>query len=242
MRGLARLRGAARRLLQPRTVVPRLVVPDRLNRNSARVNALMAPQDAGVALLERMRERIGIASYAGVRVLDFGCGVRFSQAILNTGLDIGRYTGVDNSRDVIEFLTAHVQDPRFSYHFLDAHHALYNPAGSPLSAATRLPVDDASLDIACLFSVITHQHPEASRAIFALLRRYLRADGHLFFTCFLDDAVDTFEDRSPEGNGGYCVYNPAFLGDLVAACGWRLGSTAPPDGPLIASSFVYQPL
>jgi hypothetical protein len=93
-----------------------------------------------------------------------------------------------------------------------------------------------------MFSVITHQYPEDSRAIFRLLRRHVDPGGRLFFTCFLDDAVATFEDRSPDRNGGFCVYNPACLGELVAGAGWQLVSSAPPDGPIIAHAFVYRPI
>jgi SAM-dependent methyltransferase len=218
-----------------------LVVPAHLNRNSATVTALMPPEQAGLRLLDRMRRDIGLESYAHVRVLDFGCGVRFSQTILNIGVAIGHYAGVDNSRDVIDFLSANVRDPRLSYHFLDARHALYNPGGQPLTGTTALPFAAASFDVASMFSVITHQAPDDARAIFTMLRSYLRPDGHLYFTCFLDDAVETFEDRSPDRNGGCCVYHPAFLADIVASCRWQLVSSAPPDGPLIASAFVCRP-
>ena len=220
---------------------PSLVVPDRLNRNSARVTALMPPEQAGLRLLERMRQQIGIESYADLRVLDFGCGVRFSQTIVNAGFELGHYAGVDNCRDVIDFLSAHARDLRLSYHFLDAHHPLYHPTGQALSETARLDVDDASFDVACMFSVITHQSPADSRSIFALLRRYVRPDGHLFFTAFVDDAVETFEDRSPERNCGVCVYRPAFLRRLVVDCGWRFVSSAPSEGALVQPSFVFRP-
>jgi len=235
------VRSAAKRLARSDRRAA-LVVPPRFNRNSATVSALMPPEQAGLRLLERMRQQLGVDGYANRRVLDFGCGARFSQAIVNAGFTIGQYVGIDNCRQLVDFLDANVRDPRLSYHFLDAHHPLYNPAGVPLSAATRLPLADAAFDIACMFSVITHQYPEDSRAIFTLLRRHVAPGGHLFFTCFLDDTVATFEDRSPDRNGGYCVYNPAFLADLVAGCGWRFVTSAPPDGPLIAHAFVYRPI
>ena len=237
----SRLLAAAKRLARTGRR-PALVVPPRFNRNSATVSALMPAEQAGLWLLERMRQHLGIDGYANRRVLDFGCGVRFSQAIVNTGFAIGRYAGIDNCHELIDFLDAEVRDPRLSYHFLDARHALYNPAGAPLTEATRLPVADAAFDVACMFSVITHQYPEDSRAIFRLLRRHVDPGGRLFFTCFLDDAVATFEDRSPERNGGFCVYNPACLGELVAGAGWQLVSSAPPDGPIIAHAFVYRPI
>ena len=141
------VRSAAKRLARSDRRAA-LVVPPRFNRNSATLR-----------LLERMRQQLGVDGYANRRVLDFGCGARFSQAIVNAGFTIGQYVGIDNCRQLVDFLDANVRDPRLSYHFLDAHHPLYNPAGVPLSAATRLPLADAAFDVACMFSVITHQYP-----------------------------------------------------------------------------------
>jgi len=132
----------------------------------------------------------------------------------------------------------HVRDDRFSYIFLDGYHALYNPRGRALSLDTTLPLPAVSVDLVCMFSVITHQNPGESQCIFSMLRRCIRAEGHLFFACFLDECVADFEDRSPKRNGGRCFYNPEFPAALVERCGWRLGARAPGDGPLIGDSFV----
>jgi hypothetical protein len=93
-----------------------------------------------------------------------------------------------------------------------------------------------------MFSVLTHQAPDDARHILALLRRYVRPDGHLFFTCFLDEAIDSFEDRSPERNGGRCFYNPRFLRELLAGAGWQTIAAYPAEPPLIGDSFVCRPV
>jgi len=201
----------------------------------------MGPEESGRWLLERMRQQIGFESYRDTRLLDFGCGVRFSQAILNTPLEIGAYVGVDVYRPMIAFLRRRVRDDRFSYVFLDGYHPMYNRIGRVLSPDTTLPLAEGSFDLVCMFSVITHQNPNQSRCIFSMLRRYVRAEGHLFFTCFLDESIADFEDRSPRRNGGRCFYNPEFLTTLVEGCGWRLEARAPGDGPLIGDSFVGRP-
>jgi SAM-dependent methyltransferase len=218
-----------------------LVVPEKFNRNSAKVTALMPPEESGLWLLERMRQRIGFSSYADKKLLDFGCGVRFAQAILNRNLPFGRYVGVDNYEEMIDFLRKNVRDRRFSFHYLDAYHALYNKTGKWLAPDTELPIKERDFDVIAMFSVITHQTPADSHAIFTMLRRYVKADGHLFFTCFIDDAIATFEDRSPERNGGFCFYNSAFLTKLVESCGWLCLDRAPREGPIIGDSFVFRP-
>jgi SAM-dependent methyltransferase len=198
----------------------------------------MPAEESGAWLLERMRRQIGLETYADCRLLDFGCGVRFSQTFLNRRIPIGSYVGVDCFADMIDFLRSAVSDPRFSYHFLDARHPLYNPHGIPLSPDTTLPLSDRAFDVVSLFSVITHQDPADAELIFTMLHRYVAARGHLFFTCFLDEGIASFEDRSPERNGGRCVYNPDFLTRLIEGCGWRVVRSAPPEAPLIGHSFV----
>lgn len=218
-----------------------LVVPSKFNRNSSTVTSLMTPEQSGIWLLEWMRLQIGFDSYADKKVLDFGCGVRFSQAIINTGLPISRYFGVDVFRPMINFLQRNVRDRRFAYYCLDAHNPLYNPRGRALTPDTVLPIDEHDFDIVCMFSVITHLYPDDSRSIFSILRRHVGASGHLFFTCFLDEAISAFEDRSPGRDGGRCYYNPAYLTELVESCGWRQVCSAPSLGPLVGDSFVYRP-
>jgi SAM-dependent methyltransferase len=219
----------------------RLIVPEAFNRNSATVTALMPPEQSGAWLLERMREQIGFESYADVKLLDIGCGVRFSQAIIHSRLRIRRYFGVDCHRPLIEFLQQNARDPRLGYAFWDTQHPLFNPGGTRLSLAAELPTAERDFDIAAMFSVITHQDPEHSRCLFTILRRHVRAGGHLFFSCFLDPAIAEFEDRSPARNGGRCFYHPGYLRQLVESCGWQEVSSAGSAGPLIGDSFVYRP-
>src|SRR5262245_29458197 len=222
-------------------VTSMLLVPDHFNRNSITVTSLMPPEQSGRWLLERMRQQIGFETYADVKLLDFGCGVRFSQAIINETLPIGRYVGVDCFAPMIDFLRSHVRDQRFAYYLLDAFHPLYNGRGTVLSPGTPLPVSERDFDVVSMFSVITHQNPRDSECIFTILRRHVARNGHLFFTCFLDDSIASFEDRSPELDGGRCFYNPIFLTGLVEGCGWRKVTQAPAEPPLIGDSFVYRP-
>ncbi|WP_217574819.1 methyltransferase domain-containing protein [Mesorhizobium sp. GbtcB19] len=220
---------------------PDFIVPPKFNRNSHKISSLMPAEDSGAWLLERMRRQVGLRTLASSRLLDFGCGVRFTQAILNRKIPIGSYTGVDCFPPMIDFLRSGVRDRRFSFVFLDARHALYNPNGRPLTRETQLPLPLHAFDIVSLFSVITHQYPDDAASIFTMLRRHTAANGRLLFTCFLDDGIAEFEDRSPERNGGMCFYNPDFLARLVEGCGWRIVDRPPADPPLIAHSFICAP-
>ena len=103
------------------------------------------------------------------------------------------------------------------------------------------PLPEEGFDVVSMFSVMTHQYPDDARHILALLRRYVRPAGHLFVTCFLDAAVDAFEDRSPERNGGRCLYNPDFLAGLLRQAGWVPVARHAAEPPLIGDSFVARP-
>jgi SAM-dependent methyltransferase len=132
-----------------------------------------------------MCEHLGLEDLGGSEVLDFGCGVRFTQAFLNYGLPIKRYVGVDVHAGLIEFLQGHVRDPRFEYHHVNAHNEFYNPGGEVMGETTRLPIEGQVFDVICLFSVFTHLAPHDFRAMLELLRRFARPDGGLFFSLYV---------------------------------------------------------
>jgi SAM-dependent methyltransferase len=201
----------------------------------------MTPEQSGLWLLERLKQRLGTSTLARTSLLDFGCGVRFTQAIINGQIPIGSYTGVDCFADMIHYLRSAVSDPRFSYYVLDALNPMYNPAGQPLTPVASLPLPQRDFDVITMFSVITHQYPQDSESIFTILRRYVAPDGRLFFTCFLDPHLDTFEDRSEQRNAGRCFYGPSYLTSLVERCGWSVLSIAPAEPPLIGDSFLLRP-
>ncbi len=72
-----------------------LVVPERFNKNDAGVRALGSPAETGSRLLRYMCDRIGIAGLAESDILDFGCGCRFVNSIMNRSIGVRSYTGID---------------------------------------------------------------------------------------------------------------------------------------------------
>jgi SAM-dependent methyltransferase len=137
-----------------------------------------------VELLGRTLSRTDLA---GVDVLDVGCGTKIVKTLLDGALPVGRYVGIDAYRPVIDWLNAHVSDPRFEFHHFDARNDLYNPTGTSLADFAQLPVDDARFDLICLFSVFTHLDPVDYVAMLRLLRRSVKPNGQLLFSVFLND-------------------------------------------------------
>jgi SAM-dependent methyltransferase len=136
-----------------------------------------------VALLART---LGREDLAGIDLLDVGCGTKVVKILLDDSLPIGHYAGIDVAPEVIEWLRANVSDPRFEFHHLDAHNALYNPHGKPLESFDLLPVGSRQFDLICLFSVFTHLAPPDFGAMLRLLRSHIQPDGKLLFSLYVN--------------------------------------------------------
>jgi SAM-dependent methyltransferase len=222
-------------------VEQRLLVPDHLQRNNTNVLA-HGVEETGAVLINLAQQRLGLKGLDDTDVLDIGCGVRFTQTLINRDIPIKSYTGVDVDRSVIQFLREHVHDTRFRF----AHWNVLNPMytgkrrllGGParLTPRSRLPVR-GSLDVVWLFSVFTHLDPSDADAMFAILRRAVRPTGALFFSAFLDHDTDTFREGDPEQPRLLCFYNDAYFRDLIERNGWTISAAYPPQ-EFIAHHFV----
>ncbi len=221
--------------------MPRLEIPEKFNRNSPRVKQI-GPEKTGKVLLDLVCTRLGIADLSATDVLDVGCGVRFTQTILNLGVPIRSYTGVDVDRPLIDFLKDAVRDPRFAFAHWDVHNPMYNKRAPRMTRDSRLPVDGA-YDLIWLFSVFTHLLPEDSDSMLHILRRHARPLGRLFFSCYADESVARFEDKDPKQPGLHAHYNPAFLRELLAKNGWAVESfhAGDPVNLFIQDHFVCRP-
>lgn len=204
-----------------------LIIPDELHRNAPDVH-IHGPEKTGATLIRLVIDRLGLKDLSDCDVLDIGCGVRFAQAIINRDIPIKSYTGVDVHRPLIEHLQREVDDPRFSFAHWDAKNAKYNPEGTTITPESRLPVIGA-FDIVWLFSVFTHLDPSDANALLVILRRHVRPGGALFFSTFLVDTVDSFEDRDPEHPLSYPCYGERYLRELAAENGWIVASISPPS-------------
>jgi SAM-dependent methyltransferase len=231
-------------------------------RRDARRGDEEASVRAAAWLLDYMCRRLGIKDLGQIEVLDVGCGVRFTQALLRHSLPVRRYVGIDVYRAMIEYLKQAVDDPRFEYHHLNAHNELYNPEGEPLAADTALPVGSSSFDLICLFSVFTHMAPHDSESMLHILRRHIRPDGKLFFSLYIDEltegghglmdgwakrlgesvvgTIDTFKDMDPKKPLRWAVYSERFVRELIEDAGWKVESLSPPE-TFIQHHFICTP-
>ena len=172
---------------------------------------------------------IGRPSLKSVSLLDIGCGVKFSQAILNLGLPVGAYHGVDVDADMIAYLKSAVTDRRFSYHHIDVHNRRYNKRGQPLSAETDIGAGGRRFDVVGLFSVFSHLEPHDYRAMLALARRHVADDGRLVFTTFIRNGLAAaYEDEDPERPLLRALYREDALRRFAEEAGWTVEKIVPP--------------
>jgi SAM-dependent methyltransferase len=226
-----------------------LHVPLRFRRGGRRRNEEASIRTA-VSSIEYMCEHLGLDDLGNTEMLDVGCGVKFTQAFINHGLEIQRYVGVDVFRPMIEFLSENVDDPRFEYHHINSHNPMYNPKGQPLSEATEFPLGSQKFDLICLFSVFTHLAPHDYVSMLRVVRKYVKPDGRLFYSLFIDELtenghgllsrradelgvaevgkIDTFRDLKPETPLRFAVYSRRYAHELIEGTGWTALSLSPP--------------
>ena len=161
--------------------------PMKFSRGVAQGNEAM---QSALWLLEYVCAQLGVDDLAHIEMLDFGCGVKFTEAFINCGLPIKRYVGVDVDGDMIKWLREVVDDQRFEYNHLDAHNERYNPGGLPLSEDMDLPIDGRTFDLITLFSVFTHLRPDDYRTMLKLLRRYARPETRLIYSLYIDELTE----------------------------------------------------
>jgi SAM-dependent methyltransferase len=162
-----------------------LPVPSRLQRGAHRSREEWL--ESGLFAVDLLCRTVGREDLSGVEVLDAGCGTKVVKTLLDHEMAVGRYVGIDAASEVIDWLQANVSDPRFEFHHLDAHNAMYNPTGTDLANFRLLSVGTCRFDLICLFSVFTHLAPHDFGSMLRLLRRHVRRDGRLLFSLFLDD-------------------------------------------------------
>ena len=78
-------------------------MPNPATPNAPNVRAEGA-EETGESLVRGLARRIGRADVTGRDLLDIGCGVRFTQTLINRDLPFASYTGVGVSLPIIERL------------------------------------------------------------------------------------------------------------------------------------------
>ncbi|MEM7691472.1 MAG: class I SAM-dependent methyltransferase [Pseudomonadota bacterium] len=166
-----------------------LEVPVELRRGRHRNNQESSVASA-VKILNYLAHHLGLKDFSATDMLDMGCGVKFTQAFLNEELPIRKYVGVDLYPEMIDFLKKTVVDPRLSYYHANFQNEMYNPNGRPLARFQELPLAGTQFDVITLLSVFTHLEPKDYVSMLRLLRKYVKPDGRLIYSLFIDEFTE----------------------------------------------------
>jgi SAM-dependent methyltransferase len=216
--------------------------PKEFNRNSANVLAL-GLETTGSTIINYGNELLGYSDLSKIDILDIGCGTRFAQTIINCALSINTYTGIDIDQALVTYLKDNVRDDRFSFYYWHIYNQLYNPKGDKLTKKTSLPLPSRQkFDLIWMYSVITHNNPIDTESLLYLLRRYVKRDGALLFSAFIDNAIDSFEDKIRDQPLLNAYYNESYLKQLTAKAGWQM-TPAPnkKQDTVIQNLFICKP-
>lgn len=203
-------------------------VPQCLQRNAPDVLA-DGVEETGESLLSELARRVGRPSLVGLDLLDLGCGVRFTQTLINRNLPFASYTGIEVHAPIVKWLKEHVEvnDERFKFVHWNVHNSMYNPHALPMATHQKLPVS-GNYDLIMGFSLFTHLAPADAICILRLARKAVRPNGFLFFSAFCDDSVNQFEDRIPAKPLLNAYYNRSYLENLINEADWALVSYEEP--------------
>ena len=216
-------------------------VPEHLHRNASKIVAAGVEHTAEV-LLNNLARRIGRPNLSGLDILDLGCGVRFTQTLINRDLPFKSYTGIDVALPVIQWLKENVEtrDDRFRFIHWNVTNALYNKAGIPMQEHDAFPIS-GDYDLLMGFSLFTHLDPADAKHILMLARHAVRPSGWFFFSAFCDETIVDFQDRVPGKPLLKAYYNKEYLQRLINEARWEVISYQEP-GEYIMSSFLCRPV
>ena len=216
----ARLRGA----IAPESMNDEVEfdVPQHFRRGAGRQNQ-RASVDSAVDIIGTVAKEIGVPDLADTRVLDIGCGVRFTQVLYGRNIPVKRYHGVELDRGMIKFLESNVKDKRFSYRHISVYHEMYCRKGSLLTPDVDIGAAGQEFDLISLFSVFTHLAPRDFQAMLALTRKYIARDGHLIFTSFIDETIEgEFMDFVPGRPLLRAHYREEVIRKYASATNWSV--------------------
>lgn len=132
-------------------------------------------------------------------ILDIGCGTGILGIAAEPFIgDNGHYTGIDVSKQCIEFCKRHYPADSFRFQHLDYVNALYAP--QQIEEVKKWDVADESIDMVTALSVWTHLQEDDAVFFFSEIDRVLKPKGKAIVTFFLLDSCyyNSLEARSNE--------------------------------------------
>jgi hypothetical protein len=139
-------------------ILTEINVPKELQRNDPKVLA-DGVEHTGETLLASLARRLGRRDLGGLDLLDVGCGVRFTQTLINRSLPFNSYTGIDVYLPVVQWLRENVEskDQRFCFSHWNVHNHVQQ--GGPAHECIRNVAGERQLR--CHYRVLAFYPPRA---------------------------------------------------------------------------------
>lgn len=200
----------------------KLNVPLNLRKGTLKKDQIAAMQSA-IDGFKFIQSATSLSDVENIDLLDYGCGVKYTQAFLQHDVKIKSYTGVDVDQKMVSFLQKNVSDPNFTYSLLPFYNEMYNKDGIPMDKDADLKIGDKKHNLIIALSVFTHLIPRDSRILLKIMKRYLSKDGKIFFTTFVNDTLQRqFKDFHPDKPLLRAVYKSSFWEEAISEAGLKV--------------------
>jgi 2-polyprenyl-3-methyl-5-hydroxy-6-metoxy-1,4-benzoquinol methylase len=172
--------------------------------------------------------------------LDFGCGVKLVQGLIEMDSPQAFYLGMDVFGKMIDWLKdAMAGDAKYQLETVPFQNDMYNKVGEKMTADSVLPGPIKEYDILCMFSVITHMNPADASAIFHIMHKLVKDDGILVFSTFVDPAQEVdFYDEKPKRPLLRARFKKSYIDQLVTEAGWKIKTFSRPIKGVIQSHYI----
>jgi SAM-dependent methyltransferase len=218
----------------------RLHIPLEFRRGKLRGNERKSIQSA-IANLKAIAALTERPDWSTLNVLDYGCGVKFTQALIQYEIDVQTYVGMDVFAEMIQCLNNRIDRPNFHFYHVPFKNEMYNPNGIQLTPDTELPGSIKAYDLFTLQSVFTHFNPTDFIALLQVLRRYAASDARMLFTCFIDNDMEhDFLDLIPGKPLLKAYYKEHYIRKMLEETSWKPLLLNPP-GSQMQHHFVCKP-
>jgi SAM-dependent methyltransferase len=217
-----------------------LSVPSKFVRNHPSVTENVGIEETGEIILNTVLKILNLNDYSNTHILDIGCGTRFAQTFINKKIPVKSYTGIDIDKELITYLQENVQEPNLEFIYLNTKNELYNSAGQDFQSL-NFPLSNRKFDVIWLFSVFTHLKESDSIKMLQETRKHITNQGHLVFTCFLDDTIsEPIVDIYPNRPCLKVHYQHSKMRDLITSNDWKILKIIKPQN-YMAHTIVCQP-
>lgn len=161
-------------------------------------------------------DQTGKTDLSKLNILDYGCGVKYTQFIHQNNIEIASYTGVDVDAEMLSYLKEKVTDSRFKYSIVPFQNDMYNKEGIKMEPKADLGIGSKKYDLIILLSVFTHLNPADCKCLLKILKRYLAPEGRIFYTAFINDNLKgDFLDKNPNRPLLRAVFTSDFMSKAI---------------------------